>query len=262
MLLGGAVFYKGGFKARGAVPPFVSYAALGCTFGVPNAFLVWHAVGAIAIWLLRRTVYGAYLYAIGNSPRALFLGGAKVRTIVVATFGLAGALSSVRAIHLAAYTNQAYQGEGDPYLMPVVAAMVIGGTSIQGRRGTYVGTFVGAMFITRISSMLSIVRIPDAAREIIFGVIVFGMRLAHQLRSGDGGANVHGLQLKTLRGSRTTNTSVGPGRRSQIDFRSGGSKFATAPSVPLKPTTPQQAAGMQIEPRPSAPSASGRRHCF
>ena len=62
---------------------------LGRTLGIPNAFLLWLALGAITLWLLHRTVYGRYLYAMGNSQRALFLAGARVRTVTVCTFVLA-----------------------------------------------------------------------------------------------------------------------------------------------------------------------------
>jgi len=180
MLLGAAVFYTGGFKPQGAVPWLATYAALGHTLGAPNAFMLWLIIGAITLWLLRRTIYGRYLYAMGNSQRALFLAGARVRTITVCTFVLAGILSSLGAILLTGYTNQAYQGMGDAYLMPVIAAVVIGGTSIQGGSGTYLGTFVGAVFITLLSSILAVMQMPDAARQIIFGAIILAMLLAYR----------------------------------------------------------------------------------
>jgi ribose transport system permease protein len=180
MLLGAAVFYTGGFKPHGAVPELASRAALGRTLGMPNAFLVWLVVAAAATWALNRTVYGKYLYAIGNSQRAVFLAGARIRTIIVATFVVAGALSSFGAILLTGYTDQAYQGMGDPYLMPVIAAVVIGGTSIQGGSGKYAGTFVGSVFITLLSSILSVMQMPDAARQIIFGAIILAMVLVHR----------------------------------------------------------------------------------
>jgi ribose transport system permease protein len=180
MLLGAAVFYTGGFKPQGAVPWLATYAALGHTLGIPNAFLLWLFVGIAALWILHRTVYGSYLYAMGNSQRALFLAGARVRTITVCTFVLAGTLSSLGAILLTGYTNQAYQGMGDPYLMPVIAAVVVGGTSILGGSGSYVGTFVGAVFITLLSSILAVMQMPNAARQIIFGAIILAMLLAHR----------------------------------------------------------------------------------
>lgn len=188
MLLGAAVFYTGGFKPQGAVPWLATYAALGHTLTIPNAFLLWLIVGAITLWLLHRTIYGTYLYAMGNSQRALFLAGARVRTILVCTFVLAGTLSSLGAILLTGYTNQAYQGMGDPYLMPVIAAVVVGGTSILGGSGNYVGTFVGAIFITLLSSILAVLQMSDATRQIVFGAIILAMLLAY--RSSENSAKI------------------------------------------------------------------------
>jgi len=179
MLLGAATFYTGGFKPPGAVPKLATYAALGHTLGIPNAFLLWLLIGAITLFLLHRTVYGTYLYAMGNSQRALFLAGARVRTITIWTFVLAGMLSSVGAILLTGYTNQAYQGMGDAYLMPVIAAVVIGGTSIQGGSGSYAGTFVGTLFITLLTSILAVMQMSDAARQMIFGAIILAMLLVY-----------------------------------------------------------------------------------
>jgi len=180
MLLGVATFYTGGFKPHGAVPQLATYAALGHTLGIPNAFLLWIVIGIVTLWLLHRTVYGTYLYAMGNSQRALFLAGARVRTITVCTFALAGTLSSLGAILLTGYTNQAYQGMGDPYLMPVIAAVVIGGTSIQSGSGSYVGAFVGALFITLLTSILAVMQMSDASRQIIFGAIILAMLLVYR----------------------------------------------------------------------------------
>lgn len=181
MLLGAAVFYTGNSRPNGEVPWLATQAAIGRTFGIPNAFLVWLGVAVITVWVLKRTVYGNYLYALGNSRRAVFLAGAPVRLVTVATFVLAGMFSSFGAILLLGYTNQAYQGMGDPYLMPVISAVVIGGTSIQGGRGSYIGTFAGAIFITLLSSILSVMQMPAAARAVIFGAIILVMLLVHSL---------------------------------------------------------------------------------
>lgn len=182
MLLGATVFYTGGFKPQGVVPPLATLAALGRSFGIPHAFLVWLLIAAVTVWMLKRTVYGTYVYAIGNSQRALFMAGAKVRRVTIVTFMIAGMLSSFGALLVTGYANQAYQGMGDPYLMPVIAAVVIGGTSILGGSGNYLGTVAGAIFITLLSSILSVLQIQDAVRQIIFGLIILGMLLVHRLR--------------------------------------------------------------------------------
>jgi ribose transport system permease protein len=182
MLLGLTVFYTGGFKPHGVAPALTTLMANGHVAGVPNAFLLWLAVGAITLFILKRTVFGTYIYAMGQSQKALFLAGALVGRSTVAVFAFAGLMSSLGGLLLTGYANQAYQGMGDAYLMPVIAAVVIGGTSILGGRGSYLGTFVGAIFMTLLSSILSVLQMPDAARQIIFGAIILAMLLVHRSR--------------------------------------------------------------------------------
>jgi len=182
MLLGGAVFWTGGHKPRGLAPPITTTLALGHTLGIPNAFLTWLAVSAAMVFLLRRTVFGRYLYAIGNNERAVFLAGARVGRVIVGAFMLAGVLAAFAGLLLAGYANQAYQGMGNPYLMPTIAAVVIGGTSILGGRGSYAGTFAGALFITLLLSVLSVLQLPEAVRQMLFGLIIMAMLVVDGLR--------------------------------------------------------------------------------
>jgi ribose transport system permease protein len=180
MLLGMTVFYTGGFKPHGVPPPLAVFIAHGRILGVPNAFLLWLAVGAIILFILKKTVFGTYIYALGQSQRALFFAGAPVARVTVAVFALAGLLSSLGGLLLVGYANQAYQGMGDAYLLPIIAAVVIGGTSILGGSGSYTGTFVGAIFITLLSSVLSLLQVADSVRQIVFGAIILVMLLINR----------------------------------------------------------------------------------
>jgi ribose transport system permease protein len=182
MLLGGAVFWTGGHKPRGLAPALTSTLALGHSAHVPNAFLTWIAVSALVVWLQQRTAFGHFLYAIGNNEKAVFLAGVRVSRVVIGAFVLAGLSSAFVGQLLAGYANQAYQGMGAPYLMPTVAAVVIGGTSILGGRGSYAGTFAGTLFITLLLSVLSVLQMPEAVRQILFGVIVLAMLVVDGLR--------------------------------------------------------------------------------
>ena len=132
---------------------------------------------AAMFYLLHRTVYGKYLIAMGNSAKAVYLSGIRVRLVTTLTFVVAGVFTAIGAILLAGYANQAYQGMGDPYMLPVITAVVIGGTSIMGGQGGYGGTIVGAIFITLLSSILSVLQMPEAFRQIVFGVIILAMLL-------------------------------------------------------------------------------------
>lgn len=177
MLIGSVVFFTGGFKPRGLAPPLSITLSLERSSGIPNAFLFWLVVMVAMFYLLHRTVYGKYLIAMGNSEKAAYLSGIRVRLVTTLTFVVAGVFTAIGAILLAGYANQAYQGMGDPYMLPVITAVVIGGTSIMGGQGGYGGTIVGAIFITLLSSILSVLQMPEAFRQIVFGAIILAMLL-------------------------------------------------------------------------------------
>lgn len=177
MLVGSVVFFTGGFKPRGVAPPISITLSLERSFGIPNAFLFWLVIIAVVFYVLHRTVYGKYLIAMGTSEKAVYLSGIRVRLVTTLTFVVAGIFTAIGAIMLAGYANQAYQGMGDPYMLPVITAVVIGGTSIMGGQGGYGGTIAGAIFITLLSSILSVLQMPEAFRQIVFGTIILAMLL-------------------------------------------------------------------------------------
>jgi len=147
--------------------------------GIPNAVWVWAAIGAGAVVLLRRTPFGRRVYAIGNSERAVFLSRGNVRRVVVVCFAIAGACSAFAGVLLAGYSTKAYQAMGDPYVLPAIAAVVLGGTSILGGRGTYLGTVAGVVLVTLLQSILSIVQMSEAGRQVIYGAVIILMLLVY-----------------------------------------------------------------------------------
>ena len=147
--------------------------------GIPNAVWIWAIVGALVVVLLTRTSFGRRVYAIGNSERAVFLSRVNTNRVVVACFAIGGACSAFAGVLLAGYSTKAFQAMGDPYLLPAIAAVVLGGTSILGGRGTYLGTVAGVILITLLQSILSIVQIPQAGRQVIYGVVIISMLLAY-----------------------------------------------------------------------------------
>ncbi len=182
ILLGSSVLFTGGFNPKGEASPLMSALATGRSLGVPNAFLVWIALSVLLLWLLHRTHLGRYLIAIGHSEKASWLSGVGTVSVTFTAFVIAGLCSALGGVLLAGYANQAYQSMGDPYLMPVIAAVVIGGTSILGGRGSYLGTVGGALFITLVTSVLSVMQIGEAYRQIVFGGIIIVMLVVQNLR--------------------------------------------------------------------------------
>jgi len=158
---------------------FVRFDIFGKEIGIPNPLWIWIAVGAATVFLLRRTVFGRAIYAIGNREIAAYLSGIRTQRVVLAVFAISGALAAFAGALIAGYSTKAYQGMGDPYLLPSIAAVVLGGTSILGGRGTYLGTVAGVILITLLQSILSVEQIPEAYRQLIFGAVIVAMLLLY-----------------------------------------------------------------------------------
>jgi ribose transport system permease protein len=174
------VVHTGGFSPQDSSSRAMRVLATGETlFGIPNAVLVWLVVGIAAVVLLTRTTFGRTVYAIGNRERAAYLSGARTRLVVMSAFALAGALSAFGGVLLAGYASKAAQAMGDPYLLPAIAAVVLGGTSILGGRGSYVGTVAGVILITLLQSILSVMQMPEFGRHVSYGIVIVAMLLVY-----------------------------------------------------------------------------------
>jgi ribose transport system permease protein len=149
------------------------------TFGIPNALFVWMAITLALALALKITPFGRYVYAIGNRESAAYLSGVRTRLVTVACFAINGATAALAGVMLTGYSTNAYQGMGDPYLLPAIAAIVLGGTNILGGRGSYLGTVVGVILIVLLQSMLSVMQMPEAGRQIIYGVVIVAMLLVY-----------------------------------------------------------------------------------
>ncbi|MCV3238438.1 ABC transporter permease [Mesorhizobium sp. ZC-5] len=172
------VVYTGGFSPQDSAPPAVRWLATGFVVpGLPNAVLVWLAVSGAMVFLLGRTSLGRTIYGIGNSERAAYLSGVSTRRVVMIAFAVCGGLAAFGGILLAGYSSKAAQAMGDAYLLPSIAAVVLGGTSILGGRGSYLGTVAGVILITLLQSILSVMQMPEAGRQIIYGVVIVAMLL-------------------------------------------------------------------------------------
>ncbi len=174
------VVYSGGFSPRDFASPPMRYLATGFAIpSVPNAVIVWAVVGAAMIFLLSRTTFGRAVYGIGNRERAAYLSGVNTRRIVMTAFAISGGLAAFGGVLLAGYASKAAQSMGDAYLLPSIAAVVLGGTSILGGRGSYLGTVAGVILITLLQSILSVMQMPEAGRQIIYGVVIVAMLLLY-----------------------------------------------------------------------------------
>ncbi|MGJ4931161.1 ABC transporter permease [Bradyrhizobium sp. HKCCYLS2038] len=174
------VAYTGGFSPQDSASKAMRYLATGNAVpGLPNAVLAWAIIGGAAIWLLSRTTFGRAIYAIGNRERAAYLSGIDTRRVTMLAFALSGALAAFGGVLLAGYASKAAQSMGDAYLLPSIAAVVLGGTHILGGRGSYLGTIAGVILITLLQSILSVMQISEAGRQLIYGAVIILMLLIY-----------------------------------------------------------------------------------
>jgi ribose transport system permease protein len=172
-----------GFTSSGAkayAPRAVSVVVNGVLpGGVPVQLLLWAALAA-ALWVvLSRLTFGRWVYALGNNPVAAYLAGGSTRRITVTVYALGGGFSALTGIILAGYAGQATLGAGDPYLFASIAAVVIGGTSILGGKGHYFGTIAGAMILTVLTDVLTLLSIPEAGRSVLYGFAILAALLLY-----------------------------------------------------------------------------------
>lgn len=174
------IVYTGGFSPQDSAPSSIRYLATGFAIpGVPNAVVVWAVIGAAMVFILSRTTFGRAIYGIGNRERAAYLSGIDTRRVVMIAFAISGGLSAFGGVLLAGYASKAAQAMGDAYLLPSIAAVVLGGTSILGGRGSYLGTIAGVILITLLQSILSVMQMQEWGRQVIYGVVIIAMLLLY-----------------------------------------------------------------------------------
>jgi ribose transport system permease protein len=167
-------------QTGGGTPPELRWIGSGSQWGiVPNSLLVFLPLAALILVALRRTGYGRLLYAIGDNPVAARLSGARSWQVLAALYAISAVMAATAGFLLSGYTNVASVTLADSYVLPSVAAAVIGGTSIMGGRGGYGGAIVGALILAVITSLLSSLGYPEAIRQVLFGSIIVAVAAAY-----------------------------------------------------------------------------------
>jgi ribose transport system permease protein len=176
---GGLVLLTRGVPSGRAAPLLSRVVSDPVLFGLPGILFIWIAVGAVLTLILRRTTFGYNVYAIGANESAAALAGVPVRRTRTLLFALSGFFSGLTGILLLGYTDYVFVGAGDQYMLPSIIAVVIGGTSLAGGSGGYVGTMAGAVVLVLLQSILTTLNIPPFGRQIIFGVTLLGLMLLY-----------------------------------------------------------------------------------
>jgi ribose transport system permease protein len=161
------------------VPDTLAWLGTGVTAGFPNALLLFLPVAALIIFTLRSTGFGRLLYAVGDNERATRISGVLYWQVIMALYIASSLLAAVAGLLYVGLIKAPSLSLADPLLLPSVAAAVIGGTSIFGGRGGYSGTIVGALILTVLTTLLTLLQMPEGFRRMLFGAIVLVVTAAY-----------------------------------------------------------------------------------
>lgn len=139
---------------------------------VPISLLFLVAIIVIGIFILNKTVYGRYFYAIGNNVEAAKLSGVNVKKIQLMAYGLCGFFTSIGAILLLSRLNSAQSSTGDGYEFNCLTACVVGGVSSNGGKGTVLGAVIGCLIVGVLENGLAIMNINEYVQEVIKGLVL------------------------------------------------------------------------------------------
>jgi ribose transport system permease protein len=138
----------------------------------PNAVLIFAVLAVAAGVLLNKTVLGRYTYSIGSNEEATALSGINVRGWKLVIYTLAGLFTGLAGVLISARLGSAQPATGVGYELQAIAAVVIGGTSLSGGKGSIVGTVIGALIISVLNNGLQIMSIPQEWQNVILGCVI------------------------------------------------------------------------------------------
>lgn len=144
----------------------------GYVFGIPFPVILMLCVFLILYFVLKKTVFGRQVYAVGGNEEASILSGIKADRIKIGVYSLTGMLSVLAGIILTSRLNSAQPTAGEMFELDAIAAVVIGGTSLMGGRGRIIGTLIGALIIGVIDNGLNLMNVSSFYQQIVKGGVI------------------------------------------------------------------------------------------
>lgn len=139
---------------------------------LPNGILIFFLMVIIGGILLSKTIVGRYTFAIGSNEEATRLSGINVNKWKMIIYTLAGCFTGIAGVLMASRLNSAQPALGQGYELEAIAAVVIGGTSLSGGRGSIVGTMIGALIMSVLTNGLRILSIPQEWQTVVIGIVI------------------------------------------------------------------------------------------
>lgn len=156
--------------------------------GLPMPIWITVALALAAIFIVNRTRLGRYIYAVGGNERAARLAGVRVNAIKRFTYIASAFCAAVVGLIIASQLNSAHPATGETFELNAIAAVVLGGTSLMGGRGTIVGTLIGAMVIGVLANGLVLLGVSEFWQIVIKGAVIVAAVIVDQFNKAPGRA--------------------------------------------------------------------------
>jgi ribose transport system permease protein len=183
MLQGTTLVYANTASPSNTIPGLGRLLGGGSIGPIPGSVLIWITLSIVVILILARTRFGREIYALGNSELVTLMSGTRPSLIYFWVFSISGLCAALVGLLLTGFAGQTYLGMGDAYLLIPIAAVVLGGTSLSGGTGGYLGSLIGSIIVVILDALLVSIQVSQGLRQVLFGLIILMMMLLFRNRS-------------------------------------------------------------------------------
>lgn len=161
--------------------PVLEWLIAGRSGGIPHSIIAFGAVALLAWFLLHRSVFGRYLYAIGKNEEAARYSGIKTHRVIIGAYVICAVLAAMAAVFFAMYTRSiSPASHGSFYELYAIAAAVLGGFSLRGGEGSIIGVVLGVILLQVLQNLVNLLGIPSSLNFAVMGTVILGGVLADQ----------------------------------------------------------------------------------
>ncbi len=171
--------YTAGRNITGKPSPVLTIIAAKSTGSFPNVVFILIVLTILVMIVLNKTKLGMILFGVGSNERTAYLSGFNVKLVRCIAFTISGVLASLIGFLLIGNMGIAFKDMGSNYVMPSIAAAVVGGVSLSGGDGNYFGVILGAIFLQTLTNLLIAMGWGDAGKWLGFGIVLFALLIVY-----------------------------------------------------------------------------------
>ncbi len=175
IMIGAGYLITGGAPRGSASPALVGFVTGRIGGYFTGSVVLWALLATAVVVILSRTTLGRRIYAVGLNREASHYAGVSVPRLTIVLYTISGLTAGLAGFLLTGYTGSSFLNSGATYQLASIAAVVLGGASIFGGRGSYVGTIAGVLITVLLQSILRVIGIPQAGQNIAYGLVILLM---------------------------------------------------------------------------------------